>query len=328
MIERPERQIARHRRRGRRQHHDPRRGDARTCTTRSARSARPAAPRASRSARPRPQHVLDELAADALDLALCMSVNPGWGGQQFIPASLDKLARMRAALPDHVTLEVDGGVHDATARSVAEAGANWLVTGSAVFGSRGSGGRIREIVAASGASGSGRHQDRVRTPARVSPHAPPSARTPRSPCWRSRRWSSACGALAAGAAGRPRRRQRRRLRQGDLHGGRPVREGRGGAQQRAQLRQADQPAQGKKAVQGFLTARSPPTPTRRSPSCRRPVRPTSTNGKKISTTIVAAFKDSSGDRRRPARRPRTCRPPARRRSRTAPTSSAARSSRR
>ena len=46
-----------------------------------------------------PAHVLDELAADALDLALCMSVNPGWGGQQFIPASLDKLARMRAALP-------------------------------------------------------------------------------------------------------------------------------------------------------------------------------------------------------------------------------------
>ena len=65
-----------------------------------------------------PAHVLDELAADALDLALCMSVNPGWGGQQFIPASLDKLARMRAALPEHVALEVDGGVHDATAEPV------------------------------------------------------------------------------------------------------------------------------------------------------------------------------------------------------------------
>ena len=53
-----------------------------------------------------------------LDLALCMSVNPGWGGQQFIPWSLDKLARMRCALPDHVALEVDGGVHETTARPV------------------------------------------------------------------------------------------------------------------------------------------------------------------------------------------------------------------
>jgi len=98
-----------------------------------------------------PAHVLDELAADALDLALCMSVNPGWGGQQFIPASLDKLARMRAALPEHVTLEVDGGVHDGTAKAVAEAGANWLVTGSAVFGADDPGAAYAEIVAASGA---------------------------------------------------------------------------------------------------------------------------------------------------------------------------------
>ena len=98
-----------------------------------------------------PAHALDELAADSLDLALCMSVNPGWGGQQFIPASLDKLARMRAALPDHVTLEVDGGVHDATAKPVADAGANWLVTGSAVFGSGDPAGAYAAIVAASGA---------------------------------------------------------------------------------------------------------------------------------------------------------------------------------
>jgi ribulose-phosphate 3-epimerase len=98
-----------------------------------------------------PAHVLDEVAADALDLALCMSVNPGWGGQEFIPASLDKLARMRAALPDHVTLEVDGGVHDATAKPLAQAGANWLVTGSAVFGSEDPAAAYAAIVAASGA---------------------------------------------------------------------------------------------------------------------------------------------------------------------------------
>jgi ribulose-phosphate 3-epimerase len=98
-----------------------------------------------------PAHVLDEVAAEVLDLALCMSVNPGWGGQEFIPGSLDKLARMRAALPDHVTLEVDGGVHDATAKPVADAGANWLVTGSAVFGAEDPAGAYASIVAASGA---------------------------------------------------------------------------------------------------------------------------------------------------------------------------------
>ena len=95
-----------------------------------------------------PAHALDELAAGSLDLALCMSVNPGWGGQEFIPASLDKLRRMRAALPDHVTLEVDGGVHDATAGPVAQAGANWLVTGSAVFGTDEPAAAYAAIVAA------------------------------------------------------------------------------------------------------------------------------------------------------------------------------------
>ena len=63
-----------------------------------------------------------------------MSVNPGWGGQEFIPNSLVKLQRMRAALPEEVALEVDGGVHEATARACVQAGANLLVTGSGVFG--------------------------------------------------------------------------------------------------------------------------------------------------------------------------------------------------
>jgi ribulose-phosphate 3-epimerase len=82
-----------------------------------------------------PAAALDEVGHEALDLALCMSVNPGWGGQEFIPWSLDKLSRMRRALPDNVALEVDGGVHERTARRCIEAGANLLVTGSAVFGS-------------------------------------------------------------------------------------------------------------------------------------------------------------------------------------------------
>ncbi len=73
-------------------------------------------------------------AVGEIDYALCMSVNPGWGGQPFIPASIDKLAAMRALLPDGVALEVDGGVDAVTAPKVAGAGANLLVAGSAVFG--------------------------------------------------------------------------------------------------------------------------------------------------------------------------------------------------
>lgn len=83
-----------------------------------------------------PVTVLDEVAQDALDLALCMSVNPGWSAQRFIDASLGKLSRMRASLPGHVALEVDGGIQEGTGRACVEAGANLLVAGSAVFASK------------------------------------------------------------------------------------------------------------------------------------------------------------------------------------------------
>jgi ribulose-phosphate 3-epimerase len=97
-----------------------------------------------------PSDVIAEVARGALDLALCMSVDPGWGAQTLIPTSYEKLARMRAALPDHVGLEVDGGVHEDTVAAVAEAGANLLVTGSAVFGSNDPAAAYREIAAAAG----------------------------------------------------------------------------------------------------------------------------------------------------------------------------------
>jgi ribulose-phosphate 3-epimerase len=99
-----------------------------------------------------PAAALAEVASEALDMALCMSVNPGWGGQSFIPGSLGKLARMREVLPDTVALEVDGGVQERTARAVAQAGANLLVTGSAVFGSDDPAAAYAAIVAAAGAA--------------------------------------------------------------------------------------------------------------------------------------------------------------------------------
>jgi ribulose-phosphate 3-epimerase len=95
---------------------------------------------------------LSEVASDSLDLALCMSVNPGWGNQTFLPASLDKLARMRVALPETVALEVDGGIHRDTAAGATRAGAKLLVAGSAVFGSDDPAAAYAEIVAAAGAS--------------------------------------------------------------------------------------------------------------------------------------------------------------------------------
>jgi len=99
-----------------------------------------------------PADAAREVAGDELDLALCMSVNPGWGAQGFIPASLDKLARMRARLPDGVVLEVDGGIHETTAAPCAQAGANLLVTGSAVFGSEDPAAAYTAIAAAAGAT--------------------------------------------------------------------------------------------------------------------------------------------------------------------------------
>jgi ribulose-phosphate 3-epimerase len=98
-----------------------------------------------------PVEMLADVASETLDLALCMSVNPGWGAQSFIPHSLNKLERMRRALPEDVALEVDGGIHDQTAGPVVQAGANLLVTGSAVFGSDDPAAAYAGIAAAAGA---------------------------------------------------------------------------------------------------------------------------------------------------------------------------------
>jgi ribulose-phosphate 3-epimerase len=68
------------------------------------------------------------------DIMLCMTVNPGWGGQAFIEGSSDKVARL-ASLADGATIEVDGGIDASTVGSIAAAGASLFVAGSAVFGS-------------------------------------------------------------------------------------------------------------------------------------------------------------------------------------------------
>lgn len=73
-----------------------------------------------------------------IDLVVLMSVNPGFGGQKFIPATLEKITRLRKMIADRglaIDIEVDGGVNSKTIASVAAAGANVFVAGSAIFGS-------------------------------------------------------------------------------------------------------------------------------------------------------------------------------------------------
>lgn len=85
-----------------------------------------------------PISALEEVIAD-LDQALVMTVNPGFGGQAFIEAMLSKISRMRALIDERglpVDLQVDGGISADTAASVARAGANVLVAGSAVYNDR------------------------------------------------------------------------------------------------------------------------------------------------------------------------------------------------
>ena len=80
-----------------------------------------------------PESVI-EYVLDDVDLILVMTVNPGFGGQKFIPSGLEKIARIRAMIGDRpIDLEVDGGVTADNAGAIARAGANWLVAGSAVF---------------------------------------------------------------------------------------------------------------------------------------------------------------------------------------------------
>ncbi len=84
-----------------------------------------------------PLHVLDDIIQD-LDLVLIMSVNPGFGGQSFIPNTINKLQQLSSILKErgleHIEVEVDGGVKIDNIAEIAEAGADILVAGSAIYG--------------------------------------------------------------------------------------------------------------------------------------------------------------------------------------------------
>ena len=84
------------------------------------------------------------------DIVLCMTVNPGWGGQPFIPESPGKVERLNELAGD-AAIEVDGGIDPSTAPSVAEAGASLFVAGSAVFGAADPAAAYRAIADAAGA---------------------------------------------------------------------------------------------------------------------------------------------------------------------------------
>jgi ribulose-phosphate 3-epimerase len=97
-----------------------------------------------------PAGALAELAG-AIDMALCMTVNPGWGGQPFITHSLDKIERIRAIVDPDVAVQVDGGIDPETAPGCRHAGANVFVAGSAIFASADPGEAYRAIARAVGA---------------------------------------------------------------------------------------------------------------------------------------------------------------------------------
>jgi ribulose-phosphate 3-epimerase len=94
---------------------------------------------------------LSEVAGE-IDMALCMTVNPGWGGQAFIAHSLEKLPRVRAIVGDGVAVQVDGGIAPDTAPPCRQAGASVFVAGSAIFGAPDPGAAYLAIAESIGAA--------------------------------------------------------------------------------------------------------------------------------------------------------------------------------
>jgi ribulose-phosphate 3-epimerase len=94
-----------------------------------------------------PVSAVSEVVGD-VDLVLCMTVNPGWGGQQFLESSLSKLERLHALVGPGPALEVDGGIDPATAGPCAAAGATLFVAGTSVFGADDPGSAVSRLQTA------------------------------------------------------------------------------------------------------------------------------------------------------------------------------------
>jgi ribulose-phosphate 3-epimerase len=89
-----------------------------------------------------------EYVLDKLDLILVMSVNPGFGGQSFIASQVEKIRKLKSMIGNRpIELEVDGGINAETAKTVVAAGANVLVAGTAVFGTKDYAGNIAKLRA-------------------------------------------------------------------------------------------------------------------------------------------------------------------------------------
>ena len=86
-------------------------------------------------------------AAEGADLVLCMSIHPGYSGQEFMSDALERIARLRALLPADVRVQVDGGIHRDTIGAARKAGADLLVSGSAIFWNDDPAAAFRELAA-------------------------------------------------------------------------------------------------------------------------------------------------------------------------------------
>ena len=98
-----------------------------------------------------PETEPDDVAAAAgelVDLVLCMSIHPGYSGQQFMPEAIPRLRRLRELLPDGVHVQVDGGVGPDNAAEIRQAGANLLVAGTSVFSQEDIAGAYRRLAQA------------------------------------------------------------------------------------------------------------------------------------------------------------------------------------
>ncbi len=85
-------------------------------------------------------------AAEGADVALCMSIHPGYSGQRFMPDALERISELRSLLPDTVRVQVDGGINAETIGPARAAGADLLVAGSAVFWSDDPGAAFRSLT--------------------------------------------------------------------------------------------------------------------------------------------------------------------------------------